>query len=127
MVYPEQQSADTGRPMAASINIFWWEWNEECARRGVLHGQRGSWPEVIKSMSRVNAVLDRCPVPWARETPYMTQCGKPQMLETIGTLIYVAYHPKYGLRYWGQAGAKSEPRSGADRFKEEVRDAQQWY
>ena len=52
MVYPEQQPADTCTPTASSKNIFWRVWNEECARRRVLHGQRGSWPEVVKSMSR---------------------------------------------------------------------------
>ena len=39
----------------------------------------------------------------------------------------ITYHPKYGLRYWGQTGAKTEPRSVSDRFYEEVRDALNWY
>ena len=129
MLYPDHSQVTEITPAGDSKQLFWSVWHRECALRKKLQHTRGSWEKCVDSMGRVNGVIQHCPVRWVRELPQLSRHMRTADLREKGTWVYAAYRPKYGLRYWGQTGAKTEPRSltVSDRCYEEVRDALKCY
>ena len=105
---------------------YWQQWHQEVNIRREALRQRDGWSTVLDSIGRMNAIIDLCPATWVREIARITPDRTRQDLSKPGFWIYCAYHPMYGLRYWGQTGAKESFQAVAERFYDEIKDAQRW-
>ena len=100
-------------------------WKQEVAtRREALQCQNGR-PAVLDSIGRMNALIDLCPVTWVRDLARIATCKRRRHLSRPRCCFCCAYHPMYELRYGGQTGAQESFRV-AERFYDEIEDAQRW-
>ena len=106
---------------------YWEQWHREVQIRRNIYNSTGGWDSILDSIGRMNEIITLCPAKWVRELARMTTYTSAADLRRPGTWIYCAYHPMYGLRYWGQTGAQDTIRAVRERFYEEITDAKRWH
>ena len=108
----------------SSRTIFWTVWHTECKVRREAMATK-TWRQACRaSYARANQVLRYAPCAWLRLLVSQMDDRWLNSLETAGTWVYAAWSPLDGRIYYGQTGAKGEIKSVADRFQEEIADAQ---
>mmetsp|Transcript_5570 Transcript_5570/g.10052 ORF Transcript_5570/g.10052 Transcript_5570/m.10052 type:complete len:489 (-) Transcript_5570:2935-4401(-) len=107
--------------------VFWRVWNRELQiRRDIICQPQLSWPDLVRSYRRCNAVLPLAPQRWLRRLCVLIDGRYVEDVTYPGQWLYAIWNPLDGRIYWGQTGAIREARSVIDRFQGEMASARSW-
>ena len=108
-------------------SVFWRVWNRELQiRREIMRQPQLSWPDLVRSYRRCNAVLPLAPQRWRRRLCVLIDWRYVDDLTVPGQWLYAIWNPLDGRIYWGQTGAIREARSVIDRFQGEMASVRSW-